>query len=84
MIKDWRLGREQEDYLMEATLIHTPYLLETHYHCDFCWDKFMKNQELISDCNTVGYVTENGNVWICEKCFNDFKSHFKWNVVEAI
>ena len=36
------------------------------------------------DCNYKGicYSTTDSYRWICERCFNDFKGMFKWEVVE--
>ena len=47
-----------------------------HDHCAFCWDKFAK----YDDCLHVGYCTEDGQEWICDVCYDDFKDRFGWRV----
>ena len=48
-----------------------------HEHCFFCWEK------ATTDAEAVFYCTEDMNVWICAKCFNDFKDKFHW-VVKSV
>ena len=80
-LDDWR-NTGQETYLTGATLFfkkYEPYREGwDHDHCAFCWAKF---STLIPDCLMEGYVTEADDHWICPKCFDDFKEHFKWNLL---
>ena len=45
-----------------------------HEHCFFCWEK------ATTDMESVFYCTEDMQIWICAKCFEDFKDKFKWIV----
>jgi len=77
---DWRyIG--QDDYLMSVSLQFSPYTRwsETwdHDHCTFCTDGFSEYEGDLHE----GYCTLDKKHWICEKCFNDFKDMFKWQVV---
>lgn len=55
-----------------------------HDHCAFCWAKFMPADAGSDDPKTLtsGYVTE-GDDWICDGCFADFRDEFGWTVLEA-
>lgn len=80
MDNDWRLFREQDKYLHGVTLIKQLYKsnnpFNDHDHCEFCMAKFGKgNNEL-----KQGYSTENGSIWICSQCYEDFKEQLEWNV----
>lgn len=94
-IDDWRI-RGQEDYLMGVSLTYKKFksnLLEKlmpgddprryndHEHCDFCWHKFMEDCKDVEDCSTEGYCTVDEKIWICKKCYNDFKEKFHWIVL---
>ena len=86
---DWRLkGKDDlDEYLMGVTLIHRSYRPHPeeewdHDHCKFCDAPFSLNAAH-EDPLTVGYVTEDHYHWVCEPCFADFKTRFKWKVVEA-
>ena len=80
MDNDWRLFREQENYLYGATLVQQSYKssdpLNDHDHCEFCMDKFGYG---IDDLK-YGYSTEDNRIWICPKCYNDFKKQFAWTI----
>ena len=71
----------QEDYLMNVKLWFKQYKKHSerweHEHCEFCWATFCEQPE----CLHHGHCTEDEKHWICEKCFNDFKDMFKWQVV---
>jgi hypothetical protein len=78
---DWRIqGREK--YLKGVTLrwkVYTEFSPHwDHDHCEFCWAKFMNNDlpELLRE----GYVTLDGDRWICKKCYDDFREMFDWKV----
>jgi hypothetical protein len=85
--KDWRLTG-QEKFLQGVTLYHRQYRRYAqnptwdHDHCDFCGDKFMV--EDYPDVLHEGYSTVDDYHWICEKCYEDFKSIFQWMVIENI
>ncbi len=79
---DWRLFRNQINYLYQAHLSYHQYVPSSpgndHDHCEFCMDKFG-----VDDSNLhVGYSTQNGAIWICEKCYQDFAKMFHWTVDE--
>ena len=78
--EDWRL-RTQERYLMGVTLSRKNHpevrgSLE-HDHCDFCMKKIGFAGEV-----DFGYTTKDNYHWICDECFADFKSSFKWKLEE--
>lgn len=96
-LNDWRI-RGQEDYLVGVPLIRKqfksnlppilmpdddPRKYHDHEHCDFCWHKFMEDCRGVEDCSTDGYCTLDERIWICEKCYNDFKEKFKWTDVNG-
>lgn len=78
---DWRL-RGQESNLLCAELERTSYSPPNpewdHDHCEFCWTKFMDADA--PNVLRVGYKTVTAAEWICDSCFADFKSRFKWVV----
>lgn len=80
--EDWRLFKNQISYLYQAHLSYHQYLPNgfgnDHDHCEFCMDKFgLGNNDLHE-----GYSTQNGAIWICEKCYKDFAVMFQWTVDE--
>ena len=79
-MSDWRL-QGQERYLANAALrherYHAPSAAWDHDHCEFCSRKF---SEASGDLN-AGYVTQDGQHWICETCFHDFRAAFHWQVL---
>jgi hypothetical protein len=75
---DWRLTN-QMNYLNKKQLLHIPYQIYRegwdHDHCDFCHETI--------DLNTkMAYCTTDQYHWICESCFEDFKTMFQWEVKE--
>lgn len=74
---DWRF-MGQDEYLLGVKLVRRKYDGDGHAHCEFCWHKFMKNAEGVEDCSSEGYVTENGEYWICDNCYKDFFEPFEW------
>jgi hypothetical protein len=76
---DWRL-QGQERYLKGVPLRRAAYRPYRegwdHDHCAFCWRKFA----LHGGDFTEGYVTKDGYHWICEPCYQDFKTAFEWTV----
>ncbi len=75
---DWRF-QGQDKYLMNVQLMFSKFdnSVRDHNHCDFCSEKFSELEEDLHE----GYCTLDKYHWICEKCFNDFKDMFKWQVV---
>ena len=75
---DWRLFREQDKYLLRATLAKRTYEPRNpsndHDHCEFCMAKFGKGNNELKE----GYSTEAGSIWICNQCYDDFKERFEW------
>ena len=83
---DWR-RQGQEAYLKGATLRFKKYTTQKregwdHDHCEFCGVKFMETSN--DGTLTEGYATENNYRWVCQRCFNDFKSEYKWNVEKSV
>lgn len=82
MNNDWRLFREQNRYMHGVTLIAQPYKssnpFNDHDHCEFCMAKFGKENNALKQ----GYSTEDGNIWICSQCYNDFREQFEWKIVK--
>ena len=83
---DWRLFG-QEKYLKGVTLVHRRYRQYApnpnwdHDHCSFCWASFdAEDPESLPQ----GYATEDDYHWICEKCFEDFKDLFGWEVIDEM
>ena len=78
---DWRLAG-QEKFLFGAILILRAYVPPRpewdHDHCDFCWSTFCQGDEV--GCFKEGYVTKDGNHWICPNCFADFRVKFNFTV----
>ena len=78
-MEDWRLTNQQ-DYLYGKKLkcydiLDFPNI--DHEHCEFCWGKISKHEESFRKA----YADEKLFCWICQKCFDDFKELFKWEVI---
>ena len=77
---DWRF-MGQDEYLIDVQLKFTTYTRwsETwdHDHCVFCMNGF---SEYEGDLHK-GYCTSDKKYWICEKCFEDFRDMFNWQVL---
>ncbi len=73
---DWRL-HGQERFLLNANVTRRPYaptLSWDHDHCEFCGGKFsLAPHDLHS-----GYCTTQGDHWICDRCYLDFRRQFRW------
>ena len=80
MDNDWRLFREQDKYLHGVTLIKQSYKSSNpcndHDHCEFCMAKFGKGSNELNQ----GYSTKDNSIWICSRCYDDFKELFEWKV----
>jgi hypothetical protein len=76
---DWRITGD-EDFLLNAVLHRKAYDGDDHEHCVLCWHKFMKGAEGMENCSSEGYVTDDGEYWICDTCFNDLWEPFGWSL----
>lgn len=81
---DWRI-MGQESYLKGKTLQHRKFQNglrhdEHQDQCDFCYSGLNEDPENL----TRAYYSAEEEVWICEECFNDFREHFDWTVVETV
>ncbi len=78
---DWRI-QGQEGYLLNKQLQHRRFCralcVEDFDQCEFCWTVFDKDKRHPLNA----YFEPVRKVWICEKCYNDFKTHFHWTVEE--
>lgn len=83
MKDDWRLLRGQEEYLHGVELVYRTYTQVSpsndHDHCEFCMDKFGLAPEHLH----VGYCTTDNSIWVCNKCYDDFKNRFKWVILST-
>ncbi len=74
---DWR-RQGQEKYLKDKHLVfrqYSPFRVGwDHDHCEFCGRKFSNSPNDLGE----GYSTNDGYHWICQTCFEDFKSEFGW------
>jgi len=81
-MSDPRLTNQQK-YLTGATLTLKRWVQPRpgwdHDHCAFCAAK-LAGQEF-PDALHEGYVTGNGDHWVCAACFADFRSTFQWQIV---
>lgn len=80
-MKEWRLTN-QEEYLMSIKWKYIKYIpgsdISDHEHCEFCWETFSKYDGDLHE----GYNSEDEQYWVCEKCFNDFKERFHWEIID--
>jgi hypothetical protein len=71
---DWRLHGQQA-YLAGARLRYAEYhsVSETwdHDHCAFCNRKV--SDQVGEDVARAGWQTEDGYLWVCDTCFDDFR-----------
>lgn len=80
--KDWRLNG-QEKFLTGVQFQKKQYQAPSpkwdHAHCEFCWAKFMETEG--KDILLEGYVSQDGENWICSQCFSDFQESFQFKVI---
>lgn len=80
---DWRL-RDQESHLLDAQLVRRPWRESRpgwdHDHCEFCYAEFSDSR--YPEAMHQGYCTPDEYRWICDRCFEDFKSRFRFNVLQ--
>lgn len=50
--------------------------IDDHEHCTMCGAKFSAHQGDIHE----GYVTLDGQHWICSECLNDYSEEYGWIV----
>lgn len=76
-MSDWRLNG-QERYLYGVKLKHMNIKDKLnpsdHEHCKFCLEKISNYPNTIHDA----YCTEDEYHWVCDNCYNDFKTRFNW------
>ncbi len=86
----------QERFLQRAEFRHKPYRAWRedwdHDHCAFCTRKFVASgtPSDAPDVLTAGWAAvgrgpqgEDDYHWVCDECFEDFRSRFEWAVVES-
>lgn len=78
---DWRLNG-QERYLYGAKIKRINFLKKTmesdHEHCEFCFEKISNYFNTTHEA----YCTEDEYYWICDNCYNDFKTMFDWKLMD--
>lgn len=78
---DWRITNQMH-YLYRERLRLRSYApsnqLNDHDHCEFCFSKFMLENE--NRMLEEGYATVDGYRWICKTCYADFKTRFDWQL----
>ena len=81
-LDDWRI-QGQEGYLMNKYLVFRTFdrklCVEDYDQCEFCWSVFDKDKHHPKKA----YYQPDEKVWICEKCYNDFKKYFHWRIIET-
>jgi len=75
----------QQEWLTDRTLVFRGWQPLRpgwdHDHCVFCQAEIAAENEHVQF--TAGYVTADDNYsWICTPCFEDFKTDFRWTVVQ--
>jgi hypothetical protein len=67
----------QQKYLSGVSLVKKQWVRPRaewdHDHCAFCWAKFAGAE--MPDALHEGYVTAEGEHWVCPTCFADFSSN---------
>jgi hypothetical protein len=80
---DWRIDNARRT--RGASLKRTQYRAKSasweHEHCQACWAKFMENGP--ADTLKEGYVTTEGDRWICPECFDDLREAMTWTLVTS-
>ena len=79
---DWRLqGQERflERVVLHKRRYHTYRDDWDHDHCEFCGAKFSEAPDDLHE----GYTTADGYHWICDPCYEDFKSLFQWPITSS-
>ena len=53
-----------------------------HDHCEACWDKFMEDGP--NGTLSEGYVTAEGDHWICPTCFEELRESLGWSIAPPL
>lgn len=79
-MSDWRLNG-QDKYLKHVCLKHIKFIDKSkksdHEHCEFCLEEISDYPDAIKQA----YCTDDEYHWICDDCYNDFKSSFDWTII---
>jgi hypothetical protein len=94
---DWRLEGWDEQDVSGLTVVRRRFRARfpnDHEHCEFCWAKFMDENDPPhpEDTHVIfheGYeivpewgATQGVRSWICDQCFRDFHERFAWKLIE--
>jgi hypothetical protein len=86
--EDWRV-QGQDQYLAGEFFEWRRWFADRpdsdHDHCAFCWVHF-GNQVLSDDPDTQleGWVTADGQHWVCGDCFRDFRERFSFHTDDPV
>lgn len=69
-----------EERLMNQKLVKAFFRRRGKAYCVFCWYKFTSEPSGLY-CSNVGYITLDGKYWICEKCCEELKERFNWEIL---
>jgi hypothetical protein len=77
----WRIDNAKwtRDATLEFRKYSRPSETWDHDHCAACWAKFMELPA--PDVLDQGYVTTDGDRWICPNCFQELKDAMGWKLV---
>jgi len=81
--RDWRLDiAEEPSFFAKFTWKNTKWTQTrdnwNHDHCEFCGAEIsdLSGKDIFNN----GWTTEDEYYWVCDKCFNDFKDLYQWNL----
>jgi hypothetical protein len=79
--REWRVefARQVRGAELQFTKYAHPNEAWDHDHCEACFAKFMEAEG--PDIFTEGYVTTDGERWVCQRCFRDLKEAMGWTLV---
>ena len=75
----YKNGLSDYEYLKDIVISFQKFYgteLNDHVHCELCWDKISMFD---SDLN-YGYVSDDGKIWLCPDCVNNFKQLLCWKI----
>jgi hypothetical protein len=81
--EDWRLsnGGDFLNDLAFSKQAYTRYREDwDHDHCELCFAEFVEPPSVEEGVLFKGYCTNDRYRWVCEGCFNDFKTHYRWQI----
>ena len=58
--------------------VFSPSAESDHEHCTMCGAKFSANPNDLQE----GYVTLDGQHWVCSDCLNDYKKEYQWTFID--